>query len=183
MKRKNITQLQDILERLERLDEDVELTFDDDTEFKCYIVGGGAFMIMGYSMRSTHDIDVLEAMPKVLQSLFKKYDMNCDVMAYSDNFPLGYEERARQVKLNTYRVKFYTLSLEDLVISKLCTTRHEQDDTDIESEKVVNSINWVVLEQLAQSMSNTMISSQNYENFWYNYSKYVRRFRDACIDI
>lgn len=53
-------------------------------------------MIMGYSMRSTHDIDVLEAMPKVLQSLFKKCDMNCDVMAYSDNFPLGYEERARQ---------------------------------------------------------------------------------------
>ena len=89
-------QLQDILERLERLDEDIELTFDDDTEFKCYIVGGGAFMIMGYAMRSTHDIDVLEAMPKVLQSLFKKQDMNCDVMAYSDNFPLGYEERARQ---------------------------------------------------------------------------------------
>lgn len=170
-------QLNDIIDRLQRLDEDVELTFCDDTEFKCYIVGGGALIIMGYVLRSTHDIDVLETLPKTLQSLFAKYNMNCDVAAYGDNFPLGYEDRAIGVAIKTYRVKFFTLSLEDLVISKLCTTRHEQDDTDIESEKVINSINWDMLDCLAQSMRNSMISSQNYTNFVYNYNQYVRKFK------
>lgn len=170
-------QLNDIIDRLQRLDEDVELTFVDDTEFTCYIVGGGALIIMGYALRSTHDIDILETMPATLKLLFSKYNMNCDVTAYSDNFPLGYENRAKLIDIKTYRVKFYTLSLEDLVISKLCTTRHEQDDTDIENEKIINSINWELLDDLAMSMRNSMISSQNHENFIYNYNQYTRRFK------
>ena len=32
----------EIIERLYRLDEDAELTFSENVDFKCYIVGGGA---------------------------------------------------------------------------------------------------------------------------------------------
>lgn len=182
MKRKNM-KVEDIFERLYRLDEDAELTFSDDVEFKCYIVGGGALMIMGYALRATHDIDVLETIPKSLQELFSKYNMNCDVKAYSDNFPLGYEDRANKVDIDTVKISFYTLSLEDLVISKLCTTRYEQDKTDIESERVVKSIDWEKLEKLANTMKSQMLSLTNYENFYYNYQNYVKRFKYEEINI
>lgn len=89
--------LYDIKERLLRLDEDAELIFDDDIEFKCYIAGGGALMIMGYVTRSTHDIDVLEVVPNTLEKLFADYDMNCSIAAYGCNFPLGFEERAKKL--------------------------------------------------------------------------------------
>ena len=167
----------DIIERLIRLDEDVELSFPEDIMFKCYIVGGGALMIMGYVARATHDIDILEVIPGSLRKMFSKYDMNCDVAAYSDNFPLGYEERAKRIDIKTHRIEFYTLSLEDLVISKLCTTRNAQDKTDIETENVTTKINWDELERLANSMKSSMLSSINYENFYYNYRNYVERFR------
>ena len=177
MKGENM-EVKDIIERLLRLDEDVELSFPEDIEFKCYIVGGGALMIMGYVLRATHDIDVLEVIPGSLRKLFLKYDMNCDVAAYSDNFSLGYEERAKRIDIKTYRIQFYTLSLEDLVISKLCTTRNEQDKTDIEAEKVIKEINCNELERLAGTMKSSMLSSINYENFYYNYRNYVERFRE-----
>ncbi|MBD5552588.1 MAG: hypothetical protein HDQ96_15710 [Lachnospiraceae bacterium] len=172
----------DILERLIRLDEDAELMFSPDIEFKCYIVGGGALMIMGYIIRATNDIDILETMPDLLQDLFKKYNMNNAVISYADNFPSGYEARAKKVDINTTKIEFYTLSLEDLVISKLCTTRYMQDTSDIESEKVISELNWIKLEELADGMKNTMISKMNYEGFRYNYQNYVRRFRNARID-
>lgn len=175
-------EVKDILERLKRLDEDAELLFEDDIEFKCYIVGGGALMIMGYALRATHDIDILEVIPSSLRSLFNKYDMNCDVAAYSDNFPLGYEERAKKIDILTYKITFYTLSLEDLVISKLCTTRYEQDKTDIESPKVISELNWDELEKLAISLKASMLSSMSYDNFYYNYCNYVERFKNEKIN-
>lgn len=168
---------EDILERLLRLDEDASLTFSDDISFKCYIVGGGAFMLMDYILRSTHDIDVLEVVPSSLQELFAKYNMNCNVRAYSDNFPTGYEERAVEIDLPTERIKFYTLSLEDLVIAKLCTTRIEQDLTDITSEKVIAGIEWELLDKLATGLEQTMLSKENYQHFLYNYRNYVRRYK------
>jgi len=175
--------LEEIIERLYRLDEDAELTFSDDVEFKCYIVGGGALMIMGYALRTTHDIDVLETIPNSLQELFAKYNMNCDVKAYSDNFPLGYEDRANRVDIDTVKITFFTLSLEDLVISKLCTTRYEQDKTDIESERVIKAIDWIKLENLASSMQSQILSPSLYETFCYNYQNYVKRFKDEEINI
>lgn len=149
---------------------------DENIDFRCYIVGGGALIIMGYILRATHDIDVIYAIPNFLKELFNKYDMNCEVSAYEDNFPIGFEERANKIPLNTSKVVFYTLSLEDLVISKLCTTRGEQDIIDITSPNIIKDIDWQKLRKLGQSMEYSMISSMNYENFRYAYNDYVRRF-------
>lgn len=168
----NITEIKD---RLLRLDEDAELTFSEAHEFKCYIVGGGALILMGYIIRGTHDLDILEITPKKLASLFDKYDMNTSVTSYYDCFPQGFEDRAKLLYLPTNMIKFYTLSLEDLVISKLCTTRGEQDIVDINTETVIKNVDWRILSQLADSMKTTMMSSTAYENFKYNYDDYVRR--------
>ena len=175
--------LNDIEERLLRLDEDADLTFDEDIEFECYIVGGGALMIMGYITRATHDIDILHTVPNTLQKLFAEYDMNCHVKAYMTNFPNGYEERAKKINLDTKRITFYTLSLEDLVISKLCSDGRDKDFVDIQSEKVVKDIDWDVLEELANNVRNNLFSSFALENFNGNYSDYVRRYKNEEVDI
>lgn len=168
----------EILERLLLLDEEAELVFPEDISFSCYIVGGGALLLMGYISRSTHDIDILETVPNQLNKLFCKYDINSNVSAYYMNFPVDFEIRAQKININTNKVTFYTLSLEDLVISKLCTTRYSQDIDDIENEKVINSINWETLDKLAHQMEYTILSTLDYENFICNYKSYVGRFRN-----
>ena len=167
----------EIKDRLLRLDEEAELTFSEAHEFKCYIVGGGALILLGYIVRGTHDLDVLEVIPNKLSTLFMKYDMNTNAMTYYDYFPQGFEDRAILLDLPTNKIKYYTLSLEDLVISKLCTTRGEQDVIDVNTDAVINNINWEILSFLADSMKSTMMSLSAYENFQYNYSEYVRRNR------
>lgn len=101
--------------------------------------------------------------------------MNTNVTSYYDCFPQGFEDRSILIDLPTNMIKFYALSLEDLVISKLCTTRGEQDIVDINTETVVNNIDWDILSRLANSMKFTMMSLTAYENFKYNYDDYVRR--------
>ena len=168
-------QKDELIKRLIDLDLDAQLTFLDDTVFKCYIVGGSALVLMGYSIRSTHDIDVLERYPKEISTLFDKYDMNTDVVAYMDSFPMGFEERARLINVPTKKVQFYTLSLEDIVISKLCTTRGKQDLLDINSENIIKDIDWEHLEELAQIMKDNKISG--IETFDYYYKEYIDKYR------
>ena len=164
---------QELLDRLKNLDRDATLTFSESSKFKCYIVGGSALILMGYSIRATHDIDILEKYPKDISRLFDKYDMNSTVVAYYDCFPSAFEDRAIKLDIDTEMVEFYTLSIEDLVISKLCTTRGEQDVTDINSDVIIKSINWDVLETLANRLISEKFSG--IDNFKYNYNDYVRR--------
>ena len=113
--------------------------------------------------------------PKEIATLFSKYDMNMDVVAYMDSFPIGFEERAKIIDLPTKKVQFYTLSLEDIVISKLCTTRGKQDIIDINSEKIVKDIDWDHLEQLAKIMRDNKISG--IEKFDYYYKEYIDKYK------
>jgi len=88
--------LQDLKERLLRLDEDAYL-LDDENVYSCFIVGGGALILMGYIIRATHDIDVICFFPKNLLSLMDKYDMNASACAYMDSFPDDYIKRAKRL--------------------------------------------------------------------------------------
>ena len=51
--------------------------------------------------------------------------MNTNVQAYLDNFPDDRWERLQPIPLKTQRISFYTLSLEDLVVSKLAAWRSQ----------------------------------------------------------
>lgn len=164
---------EELFERLYDLDRDAQLTFSNDSHFKCFIVGGSALVLMGYSVRATHDIDILEKYPAEISSLFAKYDMNTSVVAYYDSFPSDFEDRAVKIDIQTKMVEFYSLSLEDLVISKLNTTRGEQDITDINNLGIVNFLNWELLELLANKLINEKVSGV--DTFRYNYKEYIRR--------
>lgn len=128
----------DLLERLDRLDEDASLMFDGDERFHLVIVGGGALILLERISRATHDVDAISASHEILE-LLEKYDINCRVQTYINNFPYNYEDRLVSLSVGGRKIDFYTASLEDIVIAKLYSAR-ATDIRDVESEKVVEAI-------------------------------------------
>ena len=169
---------EDLLERLDRLDEDASLMFDGDKRFHLVIVGGGALILLKRISRATHDVDAISASREILE-LLEKYDINCRVQTYINNFPYNYQDRLVLLHVGGRKVNFYTASLEDIIIAKLYSDR-ATDMRDVENEKVVEAIDWMLLEKLATEEDEARASAINdrcYTDFRANYDDYVRRFR------
>lgn len=168
---------EDLLERLARLDEDADLLFDDDRRFRMVIVGGSALILLETITRATHDIDVLDASPEIMD-LLEKYDINTRVSTFINNFPYNYDERLVPICMKGRRIDFYTASLEDIVIAKLRSGR-ATDIQDIIDPKVLAAIDWKRLEQLATDEGEAKASALNpfrYEEFLDSYKTYVERW-------
>ena len=166
-----------LLERLHRLDEDADFSFDTEERFLLVIVGGGALILQRYIARATHDVDAISVSPALL-NLLGKYDINCQVQAYINNFPYNFEDRLVPL-FQGRRIDFYTASLEDIVIAKLYALR-PADIADIASEEVLSRIDWTTLERLATSDNEAKASALNtrgYLDFLCNYNEYVGRYR------
>ena len=162
--------LDDLCKRLERLDEDADLMIDNNDHYQMVIVGGSAFILLGKLTRATHDIDAL-SVPKELYSLLGKYDINTDVEAYIDNFLYNFQDRLQPLPFGGTKVQFYTPSLEDLVIAKLCSFR-DTDKADVESEAVRNSLDWDLLEHLAtdeDELKASILNDWRYRDFYIRY--------------
>ena len=156
--------LDDLRKRLERLDEDADLMIDNDDRYQMVIVGGSAFILLGKLTRATHDIDALSV---------------TDVEAYIDNFPYNFQDRLQPLPFGGTKVQFYTPSLEDLVIAKLCSFR-DTDKADVESEAVRNSLDWDLLEHLAtdeDELRASILNDWRYRDFYIRYQEYVERWR------
>ncbi len=166
-----------ILERLMRLDEDAYMMFDDDCRYRIVIVGGSALILLEKITRATQDIDALEA-HRDIQCLLEKYDINTRVSTFSRNFAYNYDERLVPV-YNGRRIEFYTASLEDIVVAKLCSAR-EKDLADIKDENVLKAIDWDRLHYLATAEDEVKANIMNrdrYLDFWYSYLRYVKECR------
>ena len=175
--------LDDLRKRLERLDEDADLMIDNDDRYQMVIVGGSAFILLGKLTRATHDIDAL-SVPKELYSLLGKYDINTDVEAYIDNFPYNFQDRLQLLPFGGTKVQFYTPSLEDLVIAKLCSFR-DTDKADVESEAVRNSLDWNLLEHLAtdeDELKASILNDWRYRDFYIRYQAYVETMRKLTFE-
>jgi hypothetical protein len=167
--------LQELQDRLLRLDEDVQLLLDGENIYSCYIVGGGALILMGFIDRATHDVDMI-SVPPSLRGLLDKYDMNMAVSAHMDCFPEDYQARAVKVDVPTRKIQFFTLSLEDLVISKLSASR-SKDIQDITSDAVISAINWDQLTILAEEIKLSLLSDRQISEFEHNYEDYIARYK------
>jgi len=169
-------QRNELLNRLERLDEDASLIFESDKRFRLVIVGGGALVVQKYLNRATNDIDALDVSTEI-NNLLTKYDINSRVKAYLCNFPYNYEDRMVKIEIGGRRIDFYAVSLEDIVISKLYSNR-SIDLHDIENETILNAINWETLDRIALDENETKLSSLNdrtYSEFRQSYEDYKRR--------
>ena len=173
----------DIVKNLQKLDKSLSQTVSSPVSI--YIAGGSAFALLGCDNRTTRDIDVLKhtAMEvRGITQMFKESFVNCDVAAYFDNFPVGFASRASKVDIGTSSLNVFVLSKEDLVVSKLCTTRFEQDVEDVENPLIYENLDWTLLDKLADSMKYSMISSLAYDNFKFNYDSYCDKYREMGRD-
>jgi hypothetical protein len=171
----------DIKERLLRLDEDASLLLNDENKYRCFIVGGGALVLMGYISRATHDIDVINHVPRDLISLMEKYDISTNVSAHIDCFPDDYDYRATKIDIKTQKIDFYTLSLEDLVISKLSASR-DKDIHDITENAVLQALNWSLLDKLAKDIRQSLLSDREIDEFNGHYRDFVGRYKNATAN-
>lgn len=167
----------ELFSRLDRLDEDTSYLFSEENRFKVVIVGGSALVLQDYIKRSTYDIDAL-IVSKELTELLTKYDIDLRVSAYICNFPYNFEDRLLKLDVGGRRIDFFTLSLEDIVISKLYSSRIK-DTIDIESEDILKKLNWELLEILVIDESEVKASALNdrtYSELKQSYEEYKRRF-------
>lgn len=95
-----------------------------------------------------------------------------------DNFPDDYSERVHKLDLPTQKIDFYTLSLEDLVISKLAAWRGK-DEQDITSDVVLHAIDWDQLAKSAEMVRMGILSDRARGEFDLRYEEYVEKYHHA----
>lgn len=99
-----------------------------------------------------------------------------NVNAYRINFPEDYLDRIVEVNIPTTKVKFYTVSLEDLVVYKLCGMRGK-DVEDIENKPVYKDLNWDLMDELIEEVCYGMLNDFDVNALKANYENYKERFR------
>jgi hypothetical protein len=165
--------LEDLRERLRGFDRAVDLLFPG-RRFRLVLVGGGALVLLGYLDRSTTDLDVLAA-PAQLTELMSEYDLSGQVSAYGDHFPYDFEDRLVPLDLGTAAVACFTASLEDLVVSKLCSAR-DSDASDVREPSVLDALDWDKLAVAAAGLKESAMDERRYTQFLHDYDMYVKEF-------
>lgn len=162
----------DIIDRLLKLDEEISLTFDDDVYYEMILVGGGALVLIDKLTRATQDIDTIMP-PKELKPFLEKYDINDHVMAYINNFAPDYYDRRIPLNISSKKIKFFTASLEDIVIAKLFSVR-PKDKHDILDPIITKSIDWNKLDEIVNSedFKDNMLNDHQYKMFLCDYRDY-----------
>lgn len=166
---------EEIINRLLQVDKDMALLDTTSDIYSCVIVGGSALVLMKKIYRSTHDIDSIDASDEI-KPLLETYNINMNVNAYRINFPEDYLDRIVEVNIPTTKVKFYTVSLEDLVVSKLCGMRGK-DVEDIENKPVYKDLNWDLMDELIEEVCYGMLNDFDVNALKANYENYKERFR------
>jgi hypothetical protein len=144
------------------------------------IMGGSAFILNGFTLRITHDIDVL-FVPAKLTALLQKYDMSSSVTSYIDCLPYNYEDRLKPVAIKDTFLQYLTPSLEDLVVMKLYGMR-PPDLQDITSREVLKSIDWSLLERLVYDPHEaraSALSERRYKEMVCAFEQYKKEHKDA----
>lgn len=165
----------EIIQRLLQVDKDMSLLDSTSDTYDCVIVGGSALVLLKKIYRSTHDIDSINASDEI-KPLLEAYNINMNVRAYVMNFPDDYIDRIIKVDIPTSKVNFYTVSLEDLVVSKLCSNR-EKDVQDIENELVYKDLNWELMDELIEEVCYGMLTDHDVNLLKMNYENYKERFQ------
>lgn len=102
-----------------------------------------------------------------------KIDMNTNSTAYIDCFADGYMERVKPVAdLETLKIDFYTLSPEDLVISKIASGR-SKDVIDIKNPKLIDELDFELLNKLAEETKQGLLNDRLVSEFQSRYEQYL----------
>lgn len=164
----------ELLDKLIALDEEVSMAYPGENRIIMTIVGGGALLLQGYLNRVTLDIDLIDVYYPVLTPILDKYDVNYRSNAFSDCLAENYSSRLVKVDLQTKIIDYYVLSLEDLVIMKLFSTRGK-DQKDIREQEVIDNLNWNKLDEIISSGEvDISFNERRYKEFLSKYKEYVK---------
>ena len=164
----------ELRQRLVDFDRAVGLLHTNRT-FYLVLAGGSALMLLGHLSRATDDMDALKCSPELVE-LMEKYDINNRIAgAYGDHFPYNWEDRLVPLDVHTKVVKCYAVSLEDVVASKLCSSRPD-DEFDVRRPEVVAAIDWGLLATAAQEMQASQLNPRRYHEFVHNYESFRQEF-------
>ena len=168
----------DIQERMELLDKHVDLEFNGDGRFQLVIVGGGALVLRGYIIRSTDDIDIIEADSRLL-GLMSLYDMNGRVNTFIEDFPHNYADRITPV-WSGKKIDYFTASLEDIALAKIRADR-EKDLDDL--AYIAHLLDWDILDKLVEDKyeMNFFMTDRAHKDFLFCYEVFKRRYH-PCKD-
>ena len=165
----------EVLEKLKELDKKVYRLYGDKQRISMVIVGGSAFLLGSYFLRSTLDID-LYGMPHISQSLLDEFDMNTNVNAYSMMEPYNYQDRLVKIDIDTKVIDYYRFSLEDLVVMKLASNRG-RDVKDIIEPDVLSSINWELLEKIVYEECDNSFNDVAYKELIRKFEEYKKEYK------
>ena len=162
---------ENILKRLEELDELLFLSGLHNREpLKAVVVGGAALLLMGYIDRSTKDIDFIEV-SREAEKFLPEFDINTNVTAYLNDFPDDYDERLVALPIGGKKIKYYAMSLEDIVIAKAGSYR-DTDMNDIRSQEVINNLDFALLDRLAEEKASNSLNDTQSSVFRAMYRQY-----------
>ena len=145
------------------------------------IVAGGCAMILnGWSSRRyTDDIDVLDYDRDLNDVLMEFPQVNGNVNVYGDQIPYNYEDRLREMPIDTNSVSVLTPALEDLAVMKLYAWRGKDVD-DLTSSGTLACIDWDLLDYLVTSDDEaraSVLSDMTYQTLLYRYLDYADMYR------
>lgn len=165
---------QELISKLKKLDEEISMVIPSDEKIIITIVGGGALILQGFLNRITLDIDIIDVYSNVLYPILEKYDVNCRSNAFIDCVAEFYYKRLVKIDIETKVVDYYSLSLEDIVIMKLHSSR-KKDYVDIRTDEVIKNINWNLLEDIISSgEADVSFNSRRYKEFLDRYNEYKK---------
>jgi hypothetical protein len=106
------------------------------------------------------DVDVLELSTEV-EELFAGFDFNTRVKAVLDCFPYNYEDRLELVDIPSKSIRYFTPSIEDLIVSKLYAYR-EKDIEDLRKIKDSKQYNKELLDKVVIEARESAITDRRY---------------------
>lgn len=171
----NITR-DDLYERLHQLDDEIDAYIESENlnidSIEIVIAGSSALVLNNVNINKTEDIDVIKTSNYISEKLLEKYDMNTRVSGLENFFPYNYIDRIKQLKINTFVVKYYILSLEDVVIAKISANRGK-DLEHLRNQELISQINWEVLKNCALEMKDSLFNDEQYKWFVVRYNDFV----------
>ena len=152
-----------VLHRLAQLDDDLLSLYGMGRRFEITIIGGSALIMLDLlpNERFTTDIDVLEASHEA-QGLLERYDMNPNVSTFLYKYAENWKERRQPVENNGRVLDVFTMSNEDLAITKLLAWR-KTDQRDLIDMLAAGSIDLDKLKIILGDVTEVQANLEDYE--------------------
>jgi hypothetical protein len=162
-----------LVERLLGFDEEVGVRFPE-MNYELLLVGGGALILLGVVDRPTTDLDAV-SFPIGLTELMRRYDISTRATSHESRIPYNRDDRRVRLDIPTEHGICYAASLEDLVASKLCSSR-DQDAEDVRNAGVLAELDWSRLAEIALEMPLNCMNKRELGEFDHNYHSYLEEF-------